>query len=53
MNLPKREWLLLPGSFLFLVPSPGSSVERMMGDLAKADWSRGVAGKEKDVNAIT
>ena len=52
MNLPTREWFLLPSGFLLLVQSPAYSVERMM-DLEKPDWSNGVTGKEKGVNAIT
>jgi hypothetical protein len=52
MNLPPHEWFFLPGGFL-LFPFRACSIDRVMGDLQKADWSSGVTGKEKSVNAIS
>ncbi len=50
MNFPPHKWLLLPGGFLF--PCPSYCLERKTDDWEKADWSRGVTGKEKRVNTI-
>jgi hypothetical protein len=51
MNLATHEWFLFPGRFPLLVPCPAFSIERTMGDLEEADWSDGVTGKERCVNA--